>query len=266
MSATSNGGLAGQVAVVSGAGQGLGRALALGFAGAGATVVLVARSAEKLDGVAAEIAAAGGSALAVPADVRDEASVEALRERVAAEAGPVDILINNSGVPGPTAPLWEQTRADWDDTFAVNVTGVYLMCRAFVPAMVERASGSVIVIGSMTGKRALHGRTPYAASKTALIGLVRTLAWELGGAGVRVNLVSPGPIAGPRLDAVIAGQALALGRGEDEVRRDLAAVSPLGRFVDAQEIAAAALFLASDAASSITGEDLNVSAGAVSYG
>jgi NAD(P)-dependent dehydrogenase (short-subunit alcohol dehydrogenase family) len=258
--------LAGKVAVVTGAGQGLGREIALGFAAAGATVVLAARSAGKLEDVAAEIAATGGQARTIPTDVTDEQAVAQLRDRVAAELGPVDILVNNSGVAGPTAPLWEQTRADWDDTFAVNVTGVFLACRAFLPDMVQRGAGAVILIGSMTGKRPLHGRTPYASSKTALIGLVRTLAWELGGAGVRVNLISPGAIAGPRLDGVIANQAEALGRPVDDVRHDLAAVSPLARFVDAAEIAAAAVFLASDAASAITGEDLNVSAGAVTYG
>jgi NAD(P)-dependent dehydrogenase (short-subunit alcohol dehydrogenase family) len=260
------GALTAKVAVITGAGQGLGRELALRFASEGATVVLAARSADKLATVAAEVAAAGGRALVVPTDVAREDQVAALRDRVASEAGPVDVLVNNSGVAGPTAPLWELSREDWDATFAVNVTGVFLMCRAFLPAMVERGSGSVVVIGSMTGKRALHGRTPYAASKTALIGLVRTLAWELGGSGVRVNLISPGAIAGSRLDGVIAARAAAMDRPEDEVRAELASVSPLARFVAAREIASAAVFLASEASSAITGEDLNVSVGAVMHG
>ncbi len=260
------GALTDKVAVVTGAGQGLGRELALRFAAEGATVVLAARSADKLATVADEVAAAGGSAVPVPTDIAREDEVAALRDRVASELGPVDVLVNNSGVAGPTAPLWEQSREAWDATFAVNVTGVFLMCRAFLPAMVERRGGSVVVVGSMTGKRALHGRTPYAASKTALVGLVRTLAWELGGSGVRVNLISPGPIAGPRLDGVISDRASSLGRSEQEVRDEFTSVSPLGRFVTAGEIASAAVFLASDAGSAITGEDLNVSAGTVMHG
>jgi NAD(P)-dependent dehydrogenase (short-subunit alcohol dehydrogenase family) len=258
--------LAGKVAVVTGAGQGLGRDIALRFAAEGATVALAARSEDKLAAVAREVAAAGGRALAVPTDVARDDDVEALRDRVVAEAGAIDILVNNSGIAGPTAPLWEQSRAAWDETFAVNVTGVFLMCRAFLPSMLERGGGSVIVIGSMTGKRALHGRTPYAASKTALVGLVRTLAWETGGSGVRVNLVSPGPIAGARLDGVVAARAASLGRSEKDVRTEFTSVSPLARFVGGEEIASAAVFLASDASSAITGEDLNVSAGTVMHG
>ena len=260
------GALSGKVAVVTGAGQGLGRDVALRFAAEGATVALAARSEAKLAAVADEVAAAGGRALVVPTDVARDADVEALRKRVVAEVGPVDVLVNNSGVAGPTAPLWEQSRAAWDETFAINVTGVFLMCRAFLPAMLERGAGSVIVVGSMTGKRALHGRTPYAASKTALVGLVRTLAWETGGSGVRVNLVSPGPIAGARLDGVVAARAASLGRTEEEVRAELTSASPLARFVGGEEIASAAVFLASDASSAITGEDLNVSAGTVMHG
>jgi meso-butanediol dehydrogenase/(S,S)-butanediol dehydrogenase/diacetyl reductase len=125
--------------------------------------------------------------------------------------------------------------------------------------MLERRRGSVIVIGSMTGKRPLPGRTPYAASKTALIGLVRTLAWDAGRHGVRVNIVSPGPVAGERLERVLNAQ----GPG---ARERFLSASPLARFASPEDVAAAVRFLCSDAAASITGEDLNVSAGTVTYG
>jgi NAD(P)-dependent dehydrogenase (short-subunit alcohol dehydrogenase family) len=259
------GALEGKVALVTGAGQGLGREVALRFAAEGATVVLAARSADKLEGVAREVGQAGGRAIPIATDVSDQQEVAELHDRVSGELGPLDVLVNNSGIAGPTAPLWKQTRAAWDETFAVNVTGVFLMCRAFLPEMIERNLGSVVIVGSMTGKRPLAGRTPYAASKTALIGLLRTLVWDLGESGVRANLISPGPIAGPRLDGVIADRAAASALPEADIRRELASVSPQTRFVDAAEIAAAALYLASDAASAITGEDLNVSAGAVTY-
>jgi 3-hydroxybutyrate dehydrogenase/3-oxoacyl-[acyl-carrier protein] reductase len=131
--------------------------------------------------------------------------------------------------------------------------------------MVERGSGSVVVIGSATGKRPLKGRTPYAASKLGLVGLVRTLAWELGEHGIRANLISPGFVDGERIKKVIEGQAAATGRTLEETRAELAASSPLQRFVDPEDIAEAVVFLGSDAASSVTGEDLNVTAGLVMY-
>jgi NAD(P)-dependent dehydrogenase (short-subunit alcohol dehydrogenase family) len=246
------------VAVVTGGGKGLGQEIARAFAAAGYSVAVTGRTPEPLAEVAREI---GG--LAVPCDVGDPDSVAALRDVVLAQLGVPDVLICNAGVPGPTAVLWEQSLEDWDATFRVNVCGVFLCCRAFLPSMVERGSGSVVIIGSMTGKRPLHGRTPYAASKTALTGLVRTLAWEAGPSGVRVNLISPGGIAGPRLDGVIAKQAAALGVSLEESRARFTSASPLGAFVAASDVAAAALFLAGNA--SVTGEDLNVSAGTVGY-
>lgn len=255
-----------KVVVVTGAGQGLGREIALAFAAHGAAVALVARSGDKLDAVAAEIRGRGGVAVPLPTDIGDEKAVAALRDDVVSELGRVDVLVNNSGVAGPTAALWEQSLEEWEQTLRTNLTGTFLCCRAFLPGMIQQGHGNVVVIGSMTGKRPLYGRTPYAASKTALIGLVRTLAWETGPAGIRVNLISPGAIAGPRLDGVLELQAQKRGIPVEDVRREMSSVSPLGRFVTAGEVAAAALYLASDGAAAVTGEDLNVSAGAVSYG
>jgi NAD(P)-dependent dehydrogenase (short-subunit alcohol dehydrogenase family) len=131
--------------------------------------------------------------------------------------------------------------------------------------MIESGAGSLVAISSMTGKRPLHGRTPYAAAKMGVIGLVRTLAMELGPHGIRVNAVCPGGVAGPRIDDVIRRQAAARGITEDEARLAFTAPSPLARLVEANEVAAACAYLASDAAASITGEDLNVSAGVVMY-
>ncbi len=254
-----------KVAVVTGGGRGIGRAIALAFAQEGADLVLAARSVDKLNETAALVEKYGRRALAVPTDVTSEEAVNNLRDRTLEHFGRVDILVNNSGIGGPSAPLWEIAPQDWDETFAVNVRGVYLCCRAFLPAMVARRSGVIINIGSMTGKRPLVNRTPYAASKLALVGLTRTLAWEVGPYGIRVNLISPGPVEGERIEWVVRRLAEARGSSPEEARRSLTEASPLGRFVLAEEVTRAAVFLASDQASAITGEDLNVSAGIVMY-
>lgn len=257
--------LDGRLAVVTGAGRGIGRAIALDLAAAGASVVLAARSTDELEGVRAEVAAAGGTALAVPTDLRRPADLDALAARVA-RLGVADVVVANSGIAGPTGPLWELEPDAFAKTLAVNVTGTFLLLRALLPPMVARGSGSVVAVGSATGKHPLPGRTPYAASKLGLVGLVRTLAWELGPHGVRCNLVSPGPVAGPRLDDVLRAQADARGVEPAQVRGEFDARSPLGRPVAPEEVAGAVRWLASDRAAAITGEDLNVSTGWVMHG
>lgn len=253
--------LDGKVAVVTGGGRGIGREIALRCAAAGADVALAARSAEHLEEVAGLIEAQGRRALPVVTDLRDADQVTTLAETVARELGGVDLLVNNSGIAGPMTVLWEIDPAEWEETIQVNLTGAFYCCHAFLPAMIERRGGSVVVIGSVTGKRPLHGRTPYAASKLGLVGLVRTLAWEVGEYGIRVNLISPGAVAGERIEKVIEGQAKTKGLTLDEAREELASGSPLQRFVEPAHVAEAVVFLASDAGGSVTGEDFNVAAG-----
>jgi NAD(P)-dependent dehydrogenase (short-subunit alcohol dehydrogenase family) len=257
--------LAGKVAVVTGAGRGIGSAIALAYAAEGASVALAARSEDALEGVAATIEQAGGRALPVVTDVRDPVEVARLARTVAGALGEVDVLVNNCGIAGPTAVLWEIDPLEWDATLRTNLTGTYLCCRAFLPEMVARGSGSVVVIGSGTGKRPLFGRTPYATTKLGLVGLVRTLAVEAGPHGVRVNLISPGAVEGERLDAIVDAQSRAKGITLAQARDEMRSVSPLGRLVGPEDVARAAVFLASDEAASITGEDLNVTAGAVMH-
>src|SRR6266566_5694580 len=254
-----------KIAVVTGGGSGIGRAIALAYAREGASLVLASRSKEALEETRAMVEALGRKALVVPMDIRQEENVRNLATQALGYYGHIDILVNNSGIAGPTAPLWEIAPADWEETFAVNVTGTYLCCRAFLPAMIERRSGCIVIIGSMTGKRPLFGRTPYAASKMALVGLARTLAWEVGPYGIRVNVISPGGVEGERIEWVIRKQAETKGISLDEARRQFTSSSPLGRLIPVDDVAAAAVFLASDRATSITGEDLNVSAGMVMY-
>ena len=253
-----------RVAVVTGANRGIGRAITVTLAAGGFTVAASARDPAGLAGTVEEARQAGGTAVPLACDVRDEESVA----KMAAEAqalGPVAAVVANAGVAGPTLPLHEVTLDSWRDTLATDLDGVFLTFRAFIPAMIEHLGGSLIAISSMTGKRPLPGRTPYAAAKMGVIGLVRTLATELGPYRIRVNAVCPGFVAGPRIEQVARKQAAIRGITVQQARTALTEASPLGRLVGAGEVAGACAFLASDNSAAVTGEDLNVTAGVVMY-
>jgi NAD(P)-dependent dehydrogenase (short-subunit alcohol dehydrogenase family) len=253
-----------RLAVVTGANRGIGRAIAVALAADGFAVVATARNTATLDETVEEITAAGHEAVPFACDVTDEDSVAGLAARVG-QLGRVHTVVANAGIAGPTAPLQDVTLAQWRETLATDLDGVFLTFRAFVPALVAAGEGVLLAVSSMTGKRPLHGRTPYAAAKMGVIGLVRTLAVELGPHGIRVNAVCPGAVAGPRIDDVIRKQAAARGISEAEALAEFTAASPLARLVQAREVAAACSYLASAAAASVTGEDLNVTAGVVMY-
>ncbi|MET9318201.1 SDR family oxidoreductase [Kribbella sp. NPDC003505] len=224
--------IAGRTAMVTGAGNGLGRAIAIGLADVGARLILVGRSRDKLESVAGEI---GSNCLVATCDTADEVQVGRLARQVADEN--VSILVNNAGIAGPVAPLTDVDVTDWDEVFAVNVRGVFLMCRAFVPAMVDNGSGDIINVASVSGKRPLVRRTPYAASKMAVIGLTATFAHEVGRFGVNVNSLSPGPVAGPRMDRNFALDAAATGRTPEEAEAEFVGRSALERMVTESEVA-----------------------------
>src|SRR5215470_16766907 len=253
-----------QVAVVTGANRGIGRAISVALAANGFVVAASARDPASLAGTVAEAGQAGGTVTPLPCDVRDEVSVAQMAAGARA-LGPVHAVVANAGVAGPTLPLHEITLDDWRDTLATDLDGVFLTFRAFIPAMIERRGGSLIAISSMTGKRPLHGRTPYAAAKMGVIGLVRTLAAELGRYDIRVNAVCPGFVAGPRIEQVVRRQAAARGVSQEAIRAEVDGLSPLRRMARAEEVAAACVFLASGGSAAITGEDLNVTAGVVMY-
>lgn len=255
--------LKGKVALVTGAGKGIGHAIALHLGRAGATVVLCGRDVPALEKTLSLMP--GHGHLVAPVDLAEASSVEALAATVTERLDRVDVLVNNSGIGGPSAPLWEIAEADWQETISVNLTGAYRICKAFLPGMVRRRSGSVVLIGSMTGKRPLLHRTPYASAKLGLVGLCRTLALDAGPYGIRVNLVSPGYVEGSRLEWVVERQAAAQGVSTAELRDAMAADAPLRTFVKPDDVANAVLYLASDRAAAITGADLNVSAGLAMY-
>ena len=254
-----------KVAVITGGGRGIGRAIAQAYAREGAHLALAARDVLALQETRALVAEYGRDVLVVPLDLREEESVRAMAEQVLVHFGHVDILVNNSGIAGPTAPLWEIEPEQWRETLDVDLIGPYLCCHAFLPSMLARRSGNILMIGSMTGKRPLFGRTPYAAAKLGLVGLVRTLAWEVGPYNIRVNLISPGPVEGERIGRVLRDMASAQNIDEEEARRLFLRDSPLNRMAPPEDIANAAVFLASYLSGSTTGEDLNVSGGIVMY-
>ena len=223
-----------RTALVSGAGNGLGRAIALALSAAGHRVVAVGRHRETLAETAAVI---GENCRIATVDVADAASVAALAGELVDEE--VSILVNNAGVAGPVKPLVEVEPEEWDDVFAVNVRGMYLMCRAFLPAMIKRGRGDVINLASVSGKRPLAMRTPYTASKMAVIGLSTTLGAEVGPLGVRVNTLSPGPVRGERMARNFRLEAARLGIGADEAEQRFAGRAALGRRVEEHEVGAA---------------------------
>ncbi len=183
--------LAGQVAIVTGAGRGIGRGVASVFAGEGANVVLAARLERELETAALEITRAGGRALAVPTDVREEPAVAALVKRALAEYGRIDVLVTAAGTAA-FGPVSDSKMSEWDEMLAVNLRGAVLCCRAVLPAMMGQHRGTIINIGSVVTSRTLPGSAAYTASKYGLLGFSRVLAEEMRAHGVRVGVLSAG--------------------------------------------------------------------------
>ena len=250
-----------QVAIVTGGSRGIGEAIALRFAAEGAAVTVAGTSVQDLERVARLIRERGGRAIASVTDVADEAQVQAMVERTLTEFGRLDILVNNAGISGPTARAEDIALADWNHTLGVNMTGAFLCAKHVLPKLLAQRSGRIINISSVAGLTGYPLRVPYAVSKWGMIGFTRTLAMEAGEFGVTVNAIAPGPVSGPRIEGSIRRRAQETGKSEDEIRGWFVAQTAMKRFIDPEEVAATAVYLASDEARNLTGETVSVSAG-----
>jgi 3-oxoacyl-[acyl-carrier protein] reductase len=240
--------LSGKVAIVTGASRGIGRAVAVGLASRGATVVAVARG-DNASGTTAEIQAAGGAAVAASADVTDRASVDAVIARAVEQFGRIDILVNNAGITRDQL-LMRMKADDWDQVIATNLTAAFGCAQAVIKPMIKQRSGRIISISSVVGQSGNAGQANYAASKAGLIGFSKALAREVASRNITVNVVAPGLIDTDMTRGMT-----------DRAQGDWAAQIPLGRLGAVEDVAAAVCFLASDEASYITGQVLAVNGG-----
>jgi len=245
--------LAGKVALVTGASSGIGRAAALALSGAGAHLVLGARSRERLEAVAEQIRQAGGQAHALAGDVQDEAYAQALVDQAVSAFGGLDIAFNNAGTLGAMGESPAITREAWDETLAINLSSAFLAAKHQIPAMLRRGKGSVIFTSTFVGYTVgFPGMAAYAASKSGLLGLTQALAAEFGGQGIRVNALLPGGTDTPM------GRQLA---DTEDKRRQVGSLHALKRLATPEEIAGTVLYLASEASSFTTGTALLVDGG-----
>lgn len=247
--------LGGRSAIITGAASGFGAEMARVFAGAGAGVVVADRNLEGAEAIGAELRAKGAQALAVRADVTAAADVDAMVSASLDAFGGVDALINNAGTLGPRGTLEETSEAQFDAMFAVNVKGVFLCSQAVLPHMRQRKRGTIVNIASGSALRPRAGAVVYSASKGAVVTLTRALALEVAGDGIRVNAICPA-IAKTPLARDFVGEA-----EDSEVWDRLGRDLPLGRLVTPADVAAAALWLASDASAMVTGTCLAVDGG-----
>jgi len=253
--------LKGRVAIVTGGGVNIGRAIALAFAREGAALVVASRNLSNLGQVVSEIKSIGGRATAIQTDISDEKQVQRMVAQTLSEHGQIDILVNNSAIAGATANVVDVTLDDWDRTLAVNLTGMMLCSREVLKSMIPRKGGSIINISSSADKAGYSMRSPYCACKWGVVGFTLTLAAEVGIHNIRVNSVSPGPTLGSRMDNVFRAKAEAMELTYKDLYDSTTAKMALHRLVSPEEVAAAVVFFASDESSGITGEVLHVNGG-----
>jgi len=271
--------LDGKVAIITGCGRGFGEAMAYLFAKEGAAVSIsdIIPVEELWNKVGSNIKASGGKVLCLSVDVSKEDQVNNMIKETIRQFGTVDILVNNVGIAGPTKECWNITLEEWNHTFSINVNGTFLCTKAVLPEMIKKKSGRIINLSSITGKNPLPYRTPYATSKIGIIGFTRTLAIEIGKYNITVNTICPGFPGGERNVELARDLAKLQGKPFDaeEYREELEERRKKGvlggryltnegyseAFISHDDVAYMALFLASDEAGKITGQDINVCGG-----
>ena len=247
--------LEGKIALVTGAGSGIGRESALAFAASGAQVMVSDVVVEGGEETVARIKAAGGEATFMRADVSQRADVEALIRQTVETYGRVDCAHNNAGIEGDMAPTADCTEANWDRTIAINLKGVWLCMKYEIPQMLEQGSGVIVNTSSVAGLVGFVTLPAYVATKHGVAGLTRTAALEYAQQGIRVNAVCPGVIHTPMIDRIVGGDA--------EAEAQFTALEPVGRMGSPAEVARAVVWLCSDAASFVTGVAMPVDGGFV---
>lgn len=244
--------LQGQVAIVTGAGRGIGKAIALGLADAGADVVVAARTVSQIESTAGEIVAKGRKALAIPTDVRWSEQVDNLIEKTIAQFGKIDVLVNNAGGSFAASTL-ELTERGWDALMAENLRSVFLCSKAAAKVMIKQRKGSIINISSVAGFRPYSSNAAYGAAKAGVINLTMTMALDLAPYNIRVNCIAPGSIA--------TEGALQIQRSDPELMERRLASIPLGRLGQTWDIVGAVIYLASEASSYMIGQTLVIDGG-----
>lgn len=247
--------LEGKVALVTGAGSGIGRGIALRFACEGAKVGVLDLSCDTSQRVVDEILAARGQGVALPADVSRAADVSRCVQTLVHEFGAPSVLVHNAGIM-PEGSIDETSEAEWDRVFAINVKGAYLTCREVIPLMRGAGGGSIILMASITGVNGLPGLAAYSSTKGALISLARAMAIDHAGEGIRVNAVSPGTIDSPMLHQYVAAQS-----DPERTRKAFDEVQPRGRVGTIEEVVNVVTFLASDQAGYVSGSNVKVDGG-----
>lgn len=250
-----------KVAIVTGGGTGIGKAIAYAFHSEGAAVVVAARTFPRLEAVAEDIRSKGGRSTAIQTDISVENQVKNMVAQTLSEYGQIDILVNNAGITGPTIEVVNINLDDWNEVLDINLTGAMLCSREVLKSMIDSKSGNIVNISSIAGQRAYPMRSPYCASKWGMIGLTQTLAQEVGKYNIRVNCITPGFVPGERIERVMRARAEATGVPYEEIAGRAAAGHALGRTVIADEVASAVVFLVSNASSGITGQTISVNAG-----
>jgi NAD(P)-dependent dehydrogenase (short-subunit alcohol dehydrogenase family) len=248
-----------QKVLITAAASGIGLEIARAFSAAGAKVFITDINTQALEAAKKEMP----GVLTKVCDNSKRADIEAMVPAAVEALGGLDVLVNNAGISGPTAPVEEIDPDKWEAVMAVDLTGTFNVTRLAIPHLKKSAAGSIIVMSSLGGRFGYPNRSPYNVAKAGLIGFARTLAIELGDHGIRANAIAPGAVGGQRMENVLQGRAKAEGKSVEEERASMLSIQSLKQFVDPKDIASLCVFLTSDAGKSISGQVIPIDNGAL---